>query len=76
MAAHEFKFMSSHGEDAPGKSLDTYEQCARCGLVKHDYAHGGGQRSPNYPLYLVRGVHHASPPPCISELPSTDQVKP
>lgn len=56
--------MSSHGEDAPGKSKDTYEQCAICGLVKHDYRHGGGQAPPNYPIYLVRGAHHTTAPEC------------
>lgn len=38
------------GEDAPGKSLDTISQCQQCGAVIHDYAHSGGQRSPNYPM--------------------------
>jgi hypothetical protein len=40
----------SSGEDAPGKSLDTCEQCNTCGAVIHDYRHNGGQRSPNYPI--------------------------
>ncbi len=40
----------SSGEDAPGKSLDTCEQCNTCGAVIHDYRHGGGLRSPNYPI--------------------------
>jgi hypothetical protein len=40
----------SSGEDAPGKSLDTCEQCKTCGAVIHDYRHNGGQRSPNYPI--------------------------
>lgn len=69
MSDHEF--MSAHGQDAPGMSCDTYDQCVRCGLVRHDYRHGGGQRSPNYPIYLVRGVHHATPPPCIGIVSET-----
>lgn len=44
------RLVFSSGEDAPGKSLDTCEQCNTCGAVIHDYRHGGGQRSPNYPM--------------------------
>lgn len=40
----------SVGEDAPGKSLDTISQCTVCGAVVHDYRHGGGMTSPNYPI--------------------------
>lgn len=70
--AHGWRFMSAHGEDAPGRSRDTYEQCFRCGLVRHDYSHNGGQRSPNYPIYLVAGVHHAAEPPCVPSPTSSD----
>lgn len=47
---HDWKFICAFGEDAPGKSLDTISHCQKCGAVKHDYAHGGGQTSPNYPM--------------------------
>jgi hypothetical protein len=35
-------------------------------MVKHDYAHGGGQASPNYPVYYLKGVTHGAykDPPC------------
>lgn len=66
MINHEWRFMSAHGEDAPGKSLDTYDQCYRCGLVRHDYSHNGGQRSPNYPIYLVNAIHTATEPECVA----------
>lgn len=57
---HRWLFIFSAGEDAPGKSLDTISHCSLCGAVKHDYAHGGGMTSPNYPMI------YAGPParPC------------
>jgi hypothetical protein len=63
---HDWKFLTSHGDDAPGQSKDTYSQCSRCDMVKHDYAHGGGQTSPNYPVYYLKGVTHGAykDPPC------------
>lgn len=42
--------LCSFGEDAPGKSLDIISQCKTCGATIHDYRHGGGQTSPNYPM--------------------------
>jgi len=48
---HEWEFWFSTGEDAPGHSKDIVETCNRCGATKHDYRHGGGQRSPNYPMF-------------------------
>ena len=65
-AGHDWKFLTSHGDDAPGQSKDTYSQCTKCDMVKHDYAHGGGQTSPNYPVYYLKGVTHGAykDPPC------------
>lgn len=70
---HDYTFLSSHGEDAPGKSLDTYSFCGNCGTVRHDYAHGGGQTSPNYPLFVTIGFPgwRAIEPECRS-LPPYD----
>ena len=61
---HHWLSISAHGEDAPGKSLDTYEQCARCGALKHDYRHGGGYVSPNYPTVHKYGVSIDPKAPC------------
>lgn len=52
---HDWKFLSSHGTDAPNQSLDSYSQCVWCSALKHDYAHGGGQTSPNYPMVYLLG---------------------
>lgn len=65
---HRWLFLSSHGEDAPNKSLDSYYQCAGCGAVKHDYAHGGGQTSPNYPMVYKYGVPIEREAPCLGLL--------
>lgn len=64
MRKHNWKFLSGHGQDAPGQSLDTYSQCTTCGAVKHDYAHGGGQTSPNYPMLYKLGFALAADAPC------------
>lgn len=63
---HNFEFAAGHGEDAPGSCPDTYSHCSRCGAVKHDYRHGGGQTSPNYPMFLVAGKRgwQATEPEC------------
>ncbi len=56
MSVHDWKLLTYRGEDAPGRSLDSYSQCSQCGALKHDYAHNGGQTSPNYPLLYKFGV--------------------
>lgn len=50
---HDWQFIFSTGEDAPGRSLDTIDRCALCGTIRHDYRHGGGHVSPNYPQYYA-----------------------
>ena len=65
---HHWLFLGGHGQDAPGQSLDTYEQCARCGAVKHDYRHGGGQTSPNYPMLYKYGAPIVADAPCLGLL--------
>lgn len=70
---HEWHFLSGHGQDAPGQSLDTYSQCSRCGAVKHDYAHGGGQTSPNYPMLYRLGKPIARDASCVIGLPDDDE---
>ena len=52
---HSWMLVFGSGEDAPNKSLDEIFHCKRCGMVKHDYRHNGGQRSPNYPNFLMPG---------------------
>jgi hypothetical protein len=56
MAPHDYLLVSSHGEDAPNNSLDEYKYCHRCGTLRHDYRHNGGQASPNYPLFCTPGI--------------------
>lgn len=53
---HEWRLVIAKGNDAPNDSLDSIYWCERCGTVRHDYAHGGGMRSPNYPIYYVPGL--------------------
>lgn len=53
MAEHKWVLVIAKGNDAPGDSLDSIYWCERCGTVRHDYAHGGGMKSPNYPHYLT-----------------------
>jgi hypothetical protein len=76
-ADHDWKFLTSHGDDAPGQSKDTYSQCTRCDMVKHDYAHGGGQTSPNYPVYYLAGKTHGAyhDPPCVSLRAEVEDLK-
>ena len=60
---HDWKFLGSHVRVASGYSRDTWEdtweQCAGCGAVKHDYSFGGRQKSPNYPRYFRFGLQTA-----------------
>lgn len=37
-------------------SKDTISQCARCNMMRHDYEYDGGKRSPNYPMFHLRGM--------------------
>lgn len=53
---HRWCHIFSTGSDGAGKSLDTIEQCRVCGIVRHSYQHNGGQTSPAYPRYFVRGT--------------------
>lgn len=68
MTTHHWLFIASHGADAPGCSLDIYEQCARCGAMRHDYRHNGGQTSPNYPVVYKYGVSIDVDAPCLGLL--------
>lgn len=65
---HDWKFVASHGQDAPGQSLDTYEQCSQCGALRHDYRHNGGQTSPNYPVIYKYGASIPTNAPCLGLL--------
>lgn len=65
---HDWRFLAGHGQDAPGQSLDTYEQCSQCGAVRHDYRHGGGQRSSNYPEIWKLGARIPVDSPCLGLL--------
>lgn len=58
---HDYLLVSSHGEDAPNKSLDEYRYCHRCGTLRQDYRHNGGQTSPNYPMFCQVGQKGWSP---------------
>lgn len=53
---HKWRLVIVKGNDAPNESLDSVYWCDQCGTVKHDYAHGGGMKSPNYPVYYVPGL--------------------
>lgn len=67
-AQHQYRVISTHGEDAPNKSLDTYSYCGRCGTLKHDYHHNGGRTSPNYPMFCRIGYSGwcRPEPECVS----------
>lgn len=65
---HDWKFVGGHGQDAPGQSLDTYEQCSQCGALQHDYRHGGGMTSPNYPEVWKFGARIPVDAPCLGLL--------
>lgn len=56
MAEHAWHLIVAKGEDSPGHSLDSVSWCIRCGMVRHDYSHNGGQTSPNYPRYFIPKV--------------------
>lgn len=53
MIPHDYVMLGAHGSEAESK--DTYSQCARCNLVKHDYEYNHGRRSPNYPMFYRWG---------------------
>src|SRR5688572_14313493 len=55
MAEHKWRLVLGVGEDAPNKSKDEIYWCERCGCVRHDYSHNGGQKSPNYPVFYIPG---------------------
>ena len=46
----ERRLLLGTGEDAPGNSKDDVYLCNTCGAGIHEYAHGGGLTSPNYPM--------------------------
>ena len=72
---HKWRLVIGKGSDVPNDSLDEVFWCERCGTVKHDYRHGGGLRSPNYPLYYIPGL---GPTPnsqhCVGERETIAQV--
>lgn len=64
---HKWHLVIAKGNDAPGDSLDSIYWCERCGCVRHDYAHGGGMKSPNYPRYFAHnGRSGKDEPTCYS----------
>ena len=71
---HEWKFIASCGEDAPGKSKDIFEQCTRCGAMRHDYRHNGGQTSPCFPDVHQFGEWIGRDPPCTAAVHVTVEV--
>lgn len=52
---HDYQLVSAHGQDAPNNSLNEYRYCARCGTLRNDYRHNGGQTSSNFPMFCILG---------------------
>lgn len=61
---HKWHLVIVKGNDAPGDSLDSIYWCERCGCVRHDYAHGGGMKSPSYPRYFAPDRSGHDEPEC------------
>ena len=64
MSGHKWTLIIAKGNDVPNDSLDSVYWCERCGTVRHDYAHGGGMKSPNYPRYFSPDRSGMGEPEC------------